>query len=331
MRHFPIFLDMDRARVVLSGGGEAAIAKLRLLLKTGARIEVHAADPAAEIRDWAAEGRLAHVPAPLTPQALAGATLVYAADEDALADAETVEIAKAAGVLWNVVDDLAASSFITPAMVDRAPLTVAIGTEGAAPMLARAVKRHLEEHLPASTATLTRAARDFRPEAEALPHGAARRDFWAEWFDRAGPAALEAGHDLHAALLALRDRHLAGPGREGRITLTFTGSEDPDLMTMKARRALDTADVVVHDAAIAPAVLELARREARLVCLPRPLEVPPLDQLLTLEADGGAHVLYLGAQALPRRLAESCRRAGIAVEIIPGIAATHATQLKETA
>ncbi|MGI3165795.1 NAD(P)-dependent oxidoreductase [Pseudooceanicola sp. 200-1SW] len=331
MRHFPIFLDMDRARVVLSGGDEAAIAKLRLLLKTRARITVHARDAAPEIRAWATEGRMTLTEAPLTPAALAGAALVYAADEDALTDAETVEIAKAAGVLWNVVDDLAASAFITPAMVDRAPLTVAIGTEGAAPMLARAVKRHLEEHLPAGTADLAAAARDFRAEAEALAHGAPRRAFWAEWFATAGPAAQAAGRDLQEALAALRIRHLGRAAPAGRLTLTFTGSDDPDLLTMKARRALDRADVVVHDAAIAPAVLELARREARLVALPKPLDVPPLDQILLIEADGGADVVYLAAAPLPRKLIDSCRRAGLSIDLIPGIAAQDAAQLKDTA
>lgn len=327
MRHFPIFLDMDRARVVLSGGGEAAIAKLRLLLKTGAAITVHADAPAAEIRGWAAEGRLVLTGAPLD---VTGATLVYAADEDAARDAETAAAAQAAGVLWNVVDDLAASAFITPALVDRAPLTVAIGTEGAAPMLARAVKRHLEEHLPAHTADLAAAARDFRAEAERLPHGAPRRAFWADWFERAGPAAHEAGTPLGTALQALLDRHLGAPLPEGRITLTFTGSPDPDLMTMKARRALDTADVVVHDRGISPAVLELARREARIVALPAPLDVPPLDQVLMLAADDGSHVLYLSDRPLPRALADSCRRAGHAVVTIPGLPAA-AVQLKETA
>ena len=331
MRHFPIFLDMDRARVVLSGGDEAAIAKLRLLLKTSARIIVHAAEPAQEIRAWAAEGRLTLTDAPLTPGGLAGATLVYAADEEALTDAETVEIAKAAGVLWNVVDDLQASAFITPAMVDRAPLTVAIGTEGAAPMLARKVKRHLEEYLPAGTAALTAAARDFRADAEALAHGGPRRAFWAEWFDTAGPDAQDADRDLTDALQALLARHLDHAAPEGRLTLTFTGSDDPDLLTMKARRALDRADVVVHDAAISPPVLELARREARLVALPEPLDVPPLDQILLTEADGGADVVYLSAAPLPGKLLASCRRAGLSVDLIPGIAAQDAAQLKDTA
>ncbi|WP_163849443.1 siroheme synthase [Pseudooceanicola aestuarii] len=331
MRHFPIFVDMDRAHVVLSGGGDAALAKLRLILKTRARVTVHAAHPAAELRNWATQGRLTLTDAPLNAGALAGATLVYAADEDVRRDARTAALAQAAGVLCNIVDDLDGSAFITPAMVDRAPLTIAIGTEGAAPMLARKIKAELEERLPAATAALTRAAQAFRPEAEALPHGRARREFWADWFDHEGPAALAAGSDLPDALRDLRDRHLAGWTRAARITLSFTGSPDPDLMTLKARKALAAADVVVHDAAIAPAVLELARREAKFVSLSGTPEVPPLHALLAGETRGGAHVLYLGATSLPQTLVAACRATGIDTQIIPGLPAQDTAELRETA
>ncbi|MBT9382467.1 siroheme synthase [Pseudooceanicola sp. CBS1P-1] len=332
MRHFPIFLDMDRTRVIVSGGGDAALAKLRLLLKTNAAITVHALRPLPEIRDLARNGRLHLTDAPLDATALSDATLVYAADEDAARDAATMALARAAGVLGNIVDDLEGSDFITPAMVDRAPLTIAIGTEGAAPMLARAVKRDLEERLPAATAELARAAQAFRPRAEALPHGRARRAFWAEWFESHGPAAHGNGTALEAALETLLKRHLSGQDAEGRITLTFTASADPDLMTLKARKALDSADVVIHDDDIAPGILELARREARLISLaPASNRIPPLHQLLALEADGGAHVLYISGAPLSRSLGAACRRSGITVDIIPGIAARDAAQLKETA
>lgn len=330
MRHFPIFLDMDRASILLSGGGDAAVAKLRLLLKTGARISVHAEAPVPLIRTWADQGRLTLLEAPLHATDVAGATLVYAADEDAALDAATAALARASGVLCNVVDDLEASDFITPAMVDRAPLTVAIGTEGAAPMLARAVKRDLEERLPASTADLARAAQAFRPRAEALAPGRTRRTFWERWFAQAGPAAHAAGQDLGQALETLLAEALETPADAGRITLTFTGSEDPELLTLKARKALDRADVIVHDAEIAPEILELGRREARYLSLSRPT-VPPLHQILSLEADTGAHVLYLAADTLPRHLIAALRRTGLPLDLIPGIAAPKAAQWKETA
>ena len=144
MQHFPIFLDLKGRTVLLSGGGEAAMAKLRLLMKTEAHLVVFAPEPSDEIVAWAAQGLLALHPRALAPADLPGAALVYAADEDAARDTRTAELARAAGVLLNVVDDLQNSQFITPAIVDRDPVCVAIGTEGAAPVLARAIKREIK-------------------------------------------------------------------------------------------------------------------------------------------------------------------------------------------
>ncbi|MFG6641790.1 bifunctional precorrin-2 dehydrogenase/sirohydrochlorin ferrochelatase, partial [Sulfitobacter sp. 1A09213] len=143
MDHFPIFLATRGQKILLSGGGEAALAKLRLLMKTKAALHVFAPDPAAEIVDWQAAGKLTLHRRPLTATDLPGARLFYAADEDDALDAENAALAHAAGVLVNIVDNLHDSEFITPAIVDRDPVTVAIGTEGAAPVLARAIKADL--------------------------------------------------------------------------------------------------------------------------------------------------------------------------------------------
>jgi uroporphyrin-III C-methyltransferase/precorrin-2 dehydrogenase/sirohydrochlorin ferrochelatase len=163
-------------RIVVAGGGEAAVAKLRLLLKTEALIEVHAEAPAPEVIEWAAAGRLTLVHRSLAAGDVAGAALFFAASDDNAEDARTAALARAEGVIVNAVDNLDASDFITPAIVDRDPVTVAIGTEGAAPVLARAVKAAVEERLPQSTGPLARAGQSFRPAAEVLPHGRPRRD-----------------------------------------------------------------------------------------------------------------------------------------------------------
>jgi uroporphyrin-III C-methyltransferase/precorrin-2 dehydrogenase/sirohydrochlorin ferrochelatase len=331
MQHFPIFLAMADARVLLSGGEAAALAKLRLLLKTPARIEVYADPAAEEIRDWAAEGRLTLIPRPLTAEDIPGATLVYAADEDDALDAHVAGLARAAGVLFNVVDNLSASAFITPAMVDRSPVTVAIGTEGTAPVLARQIKAALEEQLPAATGTLAAAAAAFRDRAEALDEGEPRRLFWSDWFTVTGPEAVAAGSDLDAALTLLLDAHLAGQGLRPRVTLAWTGQDDPDLLVTKTRRALDRADVVVHDAAIAPAILELARREADFVTLNDGATVPPLPQLLARQAQGGRHVLYLSCRPVPDTLARALRATDTDVTTIPGLPADITPQRQEQA
>ena len=140
MRHLPISLNLRGQRVVIAGAGETALAKLRLLLKTEANLLVFGAAPMTEIAGLASAGKFTLVQRAVESADLAGARLVYAANGDAAADARVVGLAHAAGVLCNSVDNLEASDFLTPAIVDRDPVTVAIGTEGCAPVLARQIK-----------------------------------------------------------------------------------------------------------------------------------------------------------------------------------------------
>jgi uroporphyrin-III C-methyltransferase/precorrin-2 dehydrogenase/sirohydrochlorin ferrochelatase len=262
MRFFPVFLRVADQRIVVSGGGEAAVAKLRLLLKTEARIEVYATEIDPVILEWAAEGRLTVIRRPVNAVDVARARLVYGANDEPVEDARVAKLAENAGVLHNIVDNLEDSAFLTPALVDRDPVVVAIGTEGAAPVLARKVKAHLEEKLPAALGALVKAAEAFRPQAEALPKGRARRSFWSAVFaDAFVPgAAPEAG-----ALDRLLAEHLGEAPKKGRVLFVGAGPGDPDDLTMRARRALDQADVVIHDRLVPKAILELARREAEIV------------------------------------------------------------------
>ncbi len=270
MQHFPVFLDLAGRRVVVAGGGAAAVAKLRLLLKTPADLVVIAAAADPDIEAWADAGRLTLHRRSFAVGDARGAALVYGAAEDAAEDARIAAIARAEGALVNIVDDLDGSDFLTPAIVDRDPVTVAIGTEGAAPVLARHLKAGLEERLSPLTGPLARIGRAFRPVAEALPHGRARRDFWAEYFDSVGPRAFAAGGEDGAAeaLDALLARHLARAARPGHVDFVGAGPGDPDLLTLKARKALDAADVVIHDRLVSGPVLELARREALILSTP---------------------------------------------------------------
>ena len=132
MDHFPIFLSLNKNRVVISGGGEAAKAKLRLLLRTSANIEVFAEQPDPEIIEWARTRQLRLAQMPLTADLIRGAALFYAANEDASKDHQVAALARSVGALVNIVDNLHDSQFITPAIVDRDPVIVAIGTEGTA-------------------------------------------------------------------------------------------------------------------------------------------------------------------------------------------------------
>ncbi|MDT8328155.1 MAG: siroheme synthase CysG [Roseovarius sp.] len=337
MKHFPIFLAVEGRRIVLSGGGDAALAKLRLLLKTEAHLTVFAVAPAPEIEDWAAAGRLRLVRRAMEPGDALCAKLFYAADEDRVEDARTAAIASADGALVNIVDNLGDSQFITPAIVDRDPVTVAIGTEGAAPVLARAIKADLEERLPASLGTLARLGKAFRRAVEILPMGRRRRDFWADYYFNAGPRALDQGGEdkINTVLQTILEKHKNTKGREGHVAFVGAGPGDPELLTLKARKALDAADVVIHDRLVTPEILELARREAILIDAGKEGFGPSMSQddintLIVTHAKTGAQVVRLkgGDPTVFGRLDEeidAVSEAGIGWHVVPGITAASAS------
>ena len=225
MRHFPIFLDLTGQRIVLAGSGETAIAKLRLLLKTGAQCHVFGLDPHQQLRDWAETERIVLHGRRPEVQDLKGARLFYAASDDETLDAEGIALARSVGVLVNSVDNLGASDFITPAIVDRAPVCVAIGTEGTAPVLARRIKADVEAMLPATTGPLARLAAGFRARAAQLAPGIARRRFWARYFDETGPSAMRNGGDaaVQVALENLLATSLNETPEPGRVALVGAG------------------------------------------------------------------------------------------------------------
>ncbi len=342
MRHFPLFRDLRGRRVVVSGGGETALAKLRLILKTEATVAVYAADPAPELARLAAAGRLRLTRRPVAEGDAICAALLYAANDDAAEDARAAAIGRRAGALVNIVDDLEGSDVITPAMVDRDPVVVAIGTEGAAPVLARRIKAETEERLPPDLGTLARLGQAFRPQAEALPMGRARRAFWSRYYDRDGPEALAQGGEeaVQALLPRLLAEILAAEPEPGRVAFVGAGPGDPELLTLKARRLLHEADVVIHDRLVGPGILELARREARMIEVGKTPGGPSwrqedINAEMIRHAAAGAHVVRLksGDPGVFGRLDEETAAldaAGIAFDVTPGItsAAAAAATLK---
>jgi uroporphyrin-III C-methyltransferase/precorrin-2 dehydrogenase/sirohydrochlorin ferrochelatase len=332
MRHYPVFLDLRGRSIVVSGAGEVAAAKLRLLMKTEARIEVYGADPADAVRDWAREGRLALFAWPLEAADATGAALVYGANGEAAEDARAAAIGRGAGALVNIVDNLEDSDFITPAIVDRDPVTVAIGTEGAAPVLARKIKAEIEAMLPATLGRLTRLGQGFRARVEALD-SKARRTFWTRFYFERGPRALAAGEAAVGEALEAMLAEGEAP-RRGVVHLVGTGPGDPELLTLKARRLLHEADVVVHDRLVPQAILELARREATIVEVGKTAYGPSWKQAdinaeLVRHGRAGLTVVRLkgGDPAVFGRLdeeVEALEAAGLAYSIVPGITSASA-------
>ncbi|MEO1092621.1 MAG: siroheme synthase CysG [Pseudomonadota bacterium] len=337
MRHFPIFLDLRGHRIAVAGGGEIAVAKLRLLMKTEARITVHAAEVVDDIRRWEAAGRLRWRPADFAHEDAICTRLVYGASGDPLEDARVKAIAEPAGALVNIVDDLEASAFITPAIVDRDPVVVAVGTEGAAPVLARRIKAQNEERLDPQLGILARHAAAKRKAVEALPHGQPRRMFWTRYFDEMGPAAMRHGGEdaVDAALDSmLEDALAATPPTTGKVILVGAGPGDPELLTLKARRLLHEADVVVYDRLVGAGILELARREATLIEVGKVPGGPSwrqddINALMIDHARSGSTVVRLksGDPLVFGRADEeidALDTAGIAVEVVPGVTSAAA-------
>ena len=334
MQHFPIFLNLRAQSVIVVGGGEAAVAKLRLLLKTEAQIAVFASRADRQIHHWANSGALMLHNRALRRDDIEDARLIYAAEEDAKKDRRTAALAADSGALVNIVDNLEHSQFITPAIVDRDPVTIAIGTEGTAPVLARQIKADLEARLPSSLGPLARAAAAFRSAAEALPRGRVRRNFWNDVFFALGPKQLTgtSADNAHPVLQSLLSKHLTKRSMIGQITFTAAPQNDPELLTLKARRAIDSADIVVHDSDVDPAILELARREAQFVTLTKTPDIAPLVRLLETHANKGAHVVHLGVHQPDPSLINRCRTKGLICEVIPSVSAHSVPFLqKETA
>ncbi|MEO1747838.1 MAG: siroheme synthase CysG [Pseudomonadota bacterium] len=336
MRHFPVFINLDGRRVVVSGAGETAIAKLRLLLKTNAHINVIGAEPEDQVLDWARENRIFLTERAMEPGDAICASLFYAANDDEVEDNRVADIAHREGALVNIVDNLNDSQFITPAIVDRDPVTVAIGTEGAAPVLARKIKADLESQLPSDLGVLARIGQAFRARANMLPMGRKRRDFWTRFYFGAGARALnEGGREKVERLLEdLLTDTIERRDAPGHVSFVGAGPGDPDLLTMKARRALHEADVVLHDRLVPSDILELARREATIIETGKKgfgeaWKQDDINALMIEHARAGAHIVRLksGDPLVYGRLDEetdALAREDIAFDIVPGITAASA-------
>ena len=333
MQHFPIFLCLVGRQVAVSGAGQAAAAKLRLLLKTDAEITVFGPDPDPDILSWHQKGVLRHEERRVAAEDFDAAALLYCASDDPAEDARAAALARQRSIPVNIVDNLDGSDFITPAIVDRDPVTVAIGTEGTAPVLARNLKAAFEAQLPISLGPLARIGQAFRNRCESVPSGRMRRALWSEYFFRRGPRgyAREGKNGAREALRSLLDEAATATRPPGLVSFVGAGPGDPELLTLKARNLLHDADIVVHDRLVSPQVLELVRREAVRICAGKQGFGPAWPQarinaLLVRHAREGNHVVRLksGDPAVFGRLdeeIEALEAEGIAWEVVPGITA----------
>ena len=328
--YFPMFVDLDAQPVLVVGGGEVAARKIRLLLKSGARPRVVARELNEELLELAAQDKLQHLANSFTPEHLSGCRLVVAATDDTALNREVAAASEAAGLLCNVVDDPDASRFITPSIIERAPITVAISTAGAAPVLARRLRERIESLLPAAYGRVAEFMQRNRDEVKRLPF-AERRQLWETFLDGPGPERLLAGDEV-AAVFELQSL-IEGSAPRGEVYLVGAGPGDPDLLSFRALRLMQQCDVVLYDALISPAILDLVRRDAERIYVGkrRAKHTLPQEEInaeLVRLAKAGKRVLRLkggdpfvfgrGGEEI-----EELAAAGVPFQVVPGISAAN--------
>jgi len=335
----PVFFTLAGKRVVVAGGTDAAAWKAELLAATGAEVHIYAApdEIAEELPRLLAgdeNGRLIHHADAWTADCLEGAALAVAdATDDEEAEA-LVEAARKAGVPINVIDKPAFCQFQFGSIVNRSPAVIGISTAGAAPILGQAIRRRIETLLPPSLAEWAKLAARLRDRLyETLEVGAPRRAFWERFVDRAFGTA--PGPDADETLIAEASQIRAGTdaGR-GRVTLVGAGPGDAELLTVKAIRALQAADVILFDELVSDDVLELARREAKHILVGkrggrRSCRQEDINEMMVKLARGGKRVVRLkaGDPMIFGRGGEEIAQleaAGIPIDIVPGITAALA-------
>jgi len=339
MKFLPIFLDSHAGPILLVGAGDPVRARLRLLLAAEARVRWHATDDDFAVAglDPAAASRIERVDDPTTIE-LNEIVAVFCAGAAEIGMAVAAR-ARAAGLPVNVMDDPAHSSFIVPAIVDRGDVVVAVGTGGASPVVARRVRERIEALLPARIGDLaTLIGRWRKPVHDRIAHAPLRRRFWERVVDGPIGALVLAGRsdEAEGALTAIADPSAyAGEQNsrqdEGHVTLVGAGPGDPDLLTVKALRALQDADIVFYDELVSPEVLDRARRDAARVPVGRRVGKPGIGQdainrLLIDAAKSGQRAVRLkggdpfifgrGGEEI-----EALREAGVACSVVPGITA----------
>lgn len=333
MKTFPMFLQMAGRRVVIVGGGEQAAQKTRLMLKTEAALTLVTPAPDPELAELIARGRVQQV-TELSAETFRNSALVFIATGCPALDIAAHALAKSVGALVNVVDRPALCDATTPSIVDRDPLVVAISTEGTAPVLARQLRARIETMLEPGLGSLAALAGRLRPEvARRVPHSE-RRFFW-DWVFSGPPRQATARGAAREAAALIKETLANGPAPvQGSIALVGAGPGAADLLTLRALRLMQEADVIFHDRLVDPGVLELARRDAERVFVGKEVGACswPQDRInavVVAAARQGKRVVRLksGDPGIFGRLTEeleAARAAGFTVEIVPGITAASA-------
>jgi uroporphyrin-III C-methyltransferase / precorrin-2 dehydrogenase / sirohydrochlorin ferrochelatase len=300
MDYFPVFLDLKNRRCLLVGGGDVATRKGRMLVKAGAMLRVVAPDISVELRDLVAAHKGELFEREYQSGDMDSCVLAVAATDIHELNKVISDHAKQKNIPVNVVDTPALCTYITPAVIDRSPLMIAISSGGETPVLARLVRAKLEVLIPASYGKLARIASQWRDKIKArFSDGDSRRKFWEKILQ--GPAAELMMNDQEEAANQFINRELNSDQSEltvGEVYLVGGGPGDPELLTLRALRLMQQADVVLYDRLISDEVMELVRRDAERIYVGKrrsehAMEQENINQLLLDLAKQGKRVLRL--------------------------------------
>jgi uroporphyrin-III C-methyltransferase/precorrin-2 dehydrogenase/sirohydrochlorin ferrochelatase len=331
---FPAFFRVEGKSVAVIGNGDEALAKARLLLNTRANITLIAEAPEAALMALVIQNDIHHLARAFEPSLIMDMTLVFAATGNSEEDRAIAAAARAFKIPANAVDQPEHCDFLTPAIINRAPVAVAIGTEGAGPVLAQMIRAQIDQLLSPSLGRLARLATLYRGAVEhMLPKGVARRVFWRRFFSGDVAEAVYSGRMPEAEREATRLLNTLGEVK-GHVWLVGAGPGAEDLLTLRAQRVMMEADVLVFDALVPQAIVDMGRRDADRISVGKrkgchSKSQDEINDLLVELGRAGKRVVRLksGDPLVYGRAAEemqALRTAGITYEIVPGITSAFA-------
>lgn len=331
---FPAFFRVANEVVVIVGNGEEALNKARLVFQTSAKIRIIADEPEWQLLNFIHAKAIEHISEAFVPAHLDGAKLVFVATGDEAQDIAISQAARAHGVPVNVVDRPELCDFLTPAIVNRAPIAIAIGSEGTGPVLTQLIRARIDAAFSPSLGELARLANSYRPAVERLlAKGPARRSFWRSFFGGSVASSVERS-DLETARQQADTLLHAQGVPQGYVWLVGAGPGAEDLLTLRAQRVLMEADAIVYDALVPDAIVDMGRRDAERFSVGKrkgchSKSQREINDLLVQLAGEGKRVARLksGDPLVYGRAGEemaALRDADIAFEIVPGITSAFA-------
>ncbi len=338
MDHLPIYLNVKGQRALVVGNGTLAARKADLLLRAGCNLTVIAPEPNGDLAHLLQDQQVRHKTGRLRADDLDDCVVAFGASSDSATNQQLYDLAKAAGVPVNVSDNPALCDFVMPALLDRSPLLIAIGSGGTTPLLTRMLKARFESSIPAAYGRLAEFAGEYRDQVkESIPDTNRRRRFWETMID--GPIAEHLFSGQESEATALMESLLTEAATDGdspprgEVYLVGTGPGDPDLLTFRALRLMQQADVVLYDRLIGDGILNLVRRDAERIYVGKMKQdhsVPQeeISEMLIRLAREGKRVLRLkgGDPFVFGRGGEeisSLADNGITFQVIPGVTAAN--------